>query len=77
MATEVRMPKIGLSEGDMVIVSWERAPGDSVKKGDVIAVVEGDKLTSDLEAETDGILGEHLVPEGEEVKINTLLTTIT
>ena len=77
MATEVRMPKIGLSEADMVIVSWEKSPGDSVKKGDIIAVVEGDKLTSDLEAEADGILGEHLVKEGEEVKINTLLTTIT
>jgi len=77
VATEVRMPKIGLSEADMVLVSWGKSPGDSVKKGDVIAVVEGDKLTSDLEAEADGILGEHLVQEGEEVKINTLLTTIT
>ena len=76
MATEVRMPKIGLSEGDMILVSWEKSPGDAVKTGDVIAVVEGDKLSNNLEATTDGILGEHLVQEGEEVKINTLLTTI-
>ena len=76
MATEVRMPKIGLSESDMVLVSWAKSPGDPVKAGETIAVVEGDKLTSDLEAASDGILGEHLVQEGEEVKINTLLTTI-
>ena len=76
MATEVRMPKIGLSEADMIIVSWEKLPGDPVKKGDVIVVVEGDKLTNNLEAETDGILGEHLVEAGQEVQINTLLTTI-
>ena len=76
MATEVRMPKIGLSEADMILVSWEKSPGDSVKTGEVIAVVEGDKLTNNLEAEADGILGEHLVEEGQEVKINTLLTTI-
>ena len=76
MAAEVRMPKIGLSEADMTLVSWEKSPGDSVKTGDVIAVVEGEKLTSYLEAECGGILGEHLVQEGQEVKINTLLTTI-
>ena len=76
MATEVRMPKIGLSEADMILVSWEKSPGDAVKTGDVIAVVEGDKLTNNLEAEADGILGEQLVEEGQEVKINTLLTTI-
>ena len=76
MATEVRMPKIGLSEADITLVSWEKSPGDHIKKGDVIAVIEGEKLTNNLEAEADGVLGEHLVQEGEEVKINTLLTTI-
>ena len=76
MATEVRMPKIGLSEADITLVSWEKSPGDQIKKGDVIAVIEGEKLTNNLEAEADGVLGEHLVKEGEEVKINTLLTTI-
>ena len=76
MATEVKMPKIGLSEADMILVSWEKSPGDAVKTGETIAVVEGEKLTSNLEAECDGILGEHLVREGQEVKINTLLTTI-
>lgn len=76
MATEVRMPKIGMSEADMILVSWEKAPGDTVKKGDTIATVEGDKLTSNLEAEAEGILGPLLVEEGEEVAINTLLTTI-
>ena len=76
MAAEVRMPKIGLSEADMILVSWEKSPGDAVKTGDVIAVVEGEKLTTSLAAECDGILGEHLAEEGQEVKINTLLTTI-
>ena len=76
MATEVRMPKIGLSEADITLVSWEKSPGDHIKKGDVIAVIEGEKLTNNLEAEADGVLGEHLVQEGEEVQINTLLTTI-
>ena len=76
MVTEVRMPKIGLSEANITLVSWEKFPGDPVKKGDIIAVVEGEKLVNNLEAETDGILGQHLVQEGEEVEINTLLTTI-
>ena len=76
MAAEIRMPKIGLSEADMTLVSWEKKSGDAVKKGDVVATVEGAKLTSNIEAEADGVLGELLVEEGQEVPINTLLATI-
>ena len=76
MANDVKMPKIGLSESDMTLVSWKKQPGDPVKEGDIIATVEGDKLTSDIEAVSGGTLGAHLVEEGQEVPINTLLTTI-
>jgi pyruvate/2-oxoglutarate dehydrogenase complex dihydrolipoamide acyltransferase (E2) component len=54
----------------------EQISGDTVSKGDVIASVEGDKLTANVEAQADGTLGAHLVQEGQEVAINTLLTTI-
>jgi pyruvate dehydrogenase E2 component (dihydrolipoamide acetyltransferase) len=76
MAKEIRMPKMGISESDMTLTEWKKNPGDVIKAGDVIAIVEGAKLTSDLEADADGVLGAHLVEEGQEVPINTLLTTI-
>ena len=76
MVIDVRMPKLGLSEAEMILVTWEKSPGDPIAVGDIIATVEGEKLTNNIEAETDGILGEHLVGQGDEVAINTLLTTI-
>jgi pyruvate dehydrogenase E2 component (dihydrolipoamide acetyltransferase) len=76
MVGEVRMPKIGLSEADMILVSWLKKKGQPVKKGESIAVIQGEKLTNELEAEKDGIMQEIFVAEGESVKINTLLANI-
>lgn len=73
---EVRMPKIGLSEADMTLVTWLKKTGDEIKKGEAIAVIQGEKLTNEIESEVDGKMGEILVAEGDTVKINTLLAKI-
>ena len=65
MATEVLMPKLGLTMTEGTIEEWKIKEGQPVKKGDVLFSVATDKLTNDVEADADGILLKILLPEGE------------
>ena len=65
MATEVLMPKLGLTMTEGTIEEWKYKEGDPVKKGDVLFSVATDKLTNDVECDTDGVLLKILLPEGE------------
>ncbi len=76
MAAPVVMPKLGLSMETGTVVTWHAREGDKVRKGDVLLVVETDKITTDVEAPQDGVLLKLLVPEGSEVKVQTLLAVI-
>ena len=65
MATEVLMPKMGLTMTEGTIEEWKFKEGDTVKKGDILFSVATDKLTNDVECDADGILLKILLPEGE------------
>ena len=65
MATEVLMPKLGLTMTEGIIEEWKIKEGQPVKKGDVLFTVATDKLTNDVEADADGVLLKVLLPEGE------------
>ena len=65
MATEVLMPKLGLTMTEGTIEEWKKKEGDAVQAGDVLFSVATDKLTNDIEADTDGVLLKVLVGEGE------------
>ena len=62
MATEVLMPKLGLTMTEGTIEEWKFKEGDAVKKGDILFSVATDKLTNDVEAEEDGVLLKILLP---------------
>ncbi|MCD6571182.1 MAG: biotin/lipoyl-binding protein, partial [Deltaproteobacteria bacterium] len=57
MAVEIVMPKLGLTMTEGLIVEWKKKEGDEVKKGDVLFVLETEKVTYEVEAPEDGILG--------------------
>ena len=73
MATEVLMPKLGLTMTEGTIDAWKKKVGDTVKKGEILFSVETDKLTNDVEAEADGVLLAILVPAGETVACKTVI----
>jgi pyruvate dehydrogenase E2 component (dihydrolipoamide acetyltransferase) len=54
--TEINMPKLSDTMEEGTVVEWKKQSGDTVKRGDVLAEVESDKATFDLEAESDGVL---------------------
>ena len=71
MATEVLMPQVGQDIETATIVEWHKKENDTVNKGDVIATVESDKATFDVEAYDSGMLLKRLYEEGQEVKVLT------
>ena len=64
-------------DGEGNLAKWLKKEGDTVKTGDVIAEIETDKATMEVEAIDDGTLGQILVPEGtNDVAVNTPIATI-
>ena len=76
MATEVLMPKLGLTMTEGTIEEWKFKEGDTVKKGDILFSVATDKLTNDVEAEEDGTLLKILLPEGETAPCKSVIAWI-
>jgi pyruvate dehydrogenase E2 component (dihydrolipoamide acetyltransferase) len=72
---DVNMPKLSDTMEEGTIVEWKKKTGDQVKTGDVLAEVESDKATFDLEAESDGVLS-ILVDQGVPAKIGAPIARI-
>ena len=77
MPIEVLMPALSPTMEKGNLAKWLKAEGDRVKAGDVIAEIETDKATMEVEAVDDGTLGKILVPEGTaDVAVNTPIAVI-
>ena len=70
------MPSLGADMDAGTITQWLVKPGDAVKRGDIVAVVETDKADVEVEIFEGGVLGEILVPEGEKVAVGTPLAIV-
>jgi pyruvate/2-oxoglutarate dehydrogenase complex dihydrolipoamide acyltransferase (E2) component len=75
MASEIRIPKLGMSATEMSLVEWMFADGDRVEKGDVIYTVETDKSTTEVEAQESGTI-RPTGTEGEIYQVGDLIGTI-
>ncbi len=69
MAKYIEMPKLSDTMTEGVLLKWRKKEGDKVETGDVIAEVETDKATMEVEAFDDGVLHKFLVAEGGKVPI--------
>jgi pyruvate dehydrogenase E2 component (dihydrolipoamide acetyltransferase) len=77
MATEVILPKWGLTMEEGTLVTWHVKEGDRVEESQVIADVETEKITNELEAPASGVISKILVEEGtEEIEVGTVLCLI-
>src|ERR1700678_987632 len=76
MAKDILMPMLSPSMTEGTLAKWIKKEGDAVKAGDVLAEVETDKATMDLEAFDTGILRKILVQDGEKVPINARIGII-
>jgi pyruvate dehydrogenase E1 component beta subunit len=72
------MPALSPTMEEGTLAKWHVKAGDTVKSGDVIAEIETDKATMEVEAVDEGVVEEILVPEGtEEVKVNTPIARLS
>ncbi|MDI9349200.1 MAG: pyruvate dehydrogenase complex E1 component subunit beta [Candidatus Symbiobacter sp.] len=77
MATQILMPALSPTMTEGKLSKWLKNQGDTVKSGDVIAEIETDKATMEVEAVDEGILRQILVPAGTEgVAVNTPIAVV-
>src|SRR5882724_548712 len=76
MAEAILMPRLSDTMTEGVIAAWHKKVGDNVKKGDLLAEVETDKATMDLESYKDGTLLYTGTDKGGKVQVNELLAII-
>src|SRR5207249_10383462 len=72
----VLMPRLSDTMTEGVIASWQKKVGDTIKKGEVIAEIETDKATMELESYKNGTLLYIGAKEGEKIAVNELLCII-
>lgn len=76
MATEITMPKLSDTMTEGHLGAWRKSVGEKIERGDIIAEVETDKATMDLEAFASGVLLEQRVQAGELVPVGTVIGLI-
>lgn len=76
MVDIVTMPKLGFDMAEGTLIRWVVNEGEEVSKGMVLAEIETDKATVEVESYFDGFILRHLVPEGEIVPINTPIALV-
>ncbi|HKJ67251.1 MAG TPA: biotin/lipoyl-containing protein, partial [bacterium] len=69
MAKPINCPQVGQDIETAILVAWRVKAGEEIRKGDVIAEVESDKATFEVEAFASGTVVELLYEEGDEVKV--------
>ena len=73
---EVIMPKMGDAMEEGTLVKWLKSEGDDVSEGDVIAEIETDKVTLELEAENPGTLAQLIADEGQDIPVGEAIAFI-
>lgn len=68
MATEITMPKLGLTMTEGTVDNWAKKEGDAVSKGEVVCTISSEKLSYDIESSVDGTLIKILVAEGDDAE---------
>ncbi len=76
MASAILMPKLGLTMEVGTVIAWRKREGETVRAGEVLCEVETDKITTDVESPQNGTVLKILVPEGSEVKVQTVLAVV-
>ncbi len=76
MSVNIEMPKLSDTMTEGTLIKWHKQIGDSVEIGDILADIETDKATMEMEAFDDGIITEILVKEGEKALIGSVLAVL-
>ncbi len=76
MAETITMPKLGFDMAEGTLVRWVRNEGENINKGDVLAEIETDKATVEVESSAGGVVRKLLVDQGAVVPIGAAIAII-
>ncbi len=76
MAIDIIMPNLGFDVQQARLIEWVKKPGDAIKQGEILAVVESDKANVELESIASGVLLEQLAEAGVEVPVGSVIARI-
>jgi len=76
MAETIAMPKLGFDMAEGTLVRWVKNEGDEISKGDVLAEIETDKATVEVESSATGVVLKHLVDQGAVVPVSTPIAVV-
>jgi pyruvate dehydrogenase E2 component (dihydrolipoamide acetyltransferase) len=77
MPTSLVMPKLGLTMQEGTVLEWRSREGESVRRGEIVLVIESEKVEFEVEASDDGVLRKHVVAPGETVPCGQVLAVLT
>src|SRR6187399_1954546 len=76
MSTEVKVPVLGESITEATLGQWLKKPGEAVKADEPIASLETDKVAVEVPSPVDGVMGEQVVAEGDNVEVGAVIARI-
>lgn len=76
MADIISMPKLGFDMAEGTLVRWVKKEGDKVEKGELLAEIETDKATVEVESQYSGVVLKHLVAEGSAVPVGKPIAAV-
>jgi pyruvate dehydrogenase E2 component (dihydrolipoamide acetyltransferase) len=76
MAETINMPKLGFDMAEGVLVRWVKQIGENINKGDVLAEIETDKATVEVESSASGVVLQFIVDEGAVVPVNAPIAVV-
>lgn len=76
MAETIKMPKLGFDMQEGTLVRWVRQEGETIEKGQVLAEIETDKATVEVESSVSGVVHRHLVEQGAVVPVGAPIAII-
>ena len=76
MAETINMPKLGFDMAEGPLVRWVKQVGENINKGDVLAEIETDKATVEVESSANGVVLQHIVDEGTVVPVNAPIAVV-
>ena len=76
MAETISMPKLGFDMAEGLLVRWVKQVGENITKGDVLAEIETDKATVEVESSASGVVLQHIVDQGTMVPVNAPIAMV-
>src|SRR5215216_4930889 len=76
MAETINMPKLGFDMAEGTLVRWVKQVGENINKGDVLAEIETDKATVEVESSASGVVLQHIVDQGAVVPVNAPIAVV-